>query len=641
MTFLQPFILWALPLVLLPVLIHFLNRMRYRTVPWAAMMFLHQANRQSVRQAKLRELLLLLCRMVAVLFLVLFLARPLTGGWMGWAFHGVPDTVLLLLDRSVSMEAREPQDQSSKRMWALKRLTEAARVLDGKTRFVLIDSATGKPTEIGSPALLGELSQSGATDTGANLPRLLQSAADYIMANQCGRTELWLASDLQANDWQVGNAARWAEVSARLGALPQEPRVRLLAAQASAAIENVSVRVSGVKRRHVAGKAELVLTIDLARTETTPVDVPVTVGVEGAKSVVTARMQGQQFRMRHRIDLGERVTRGWGSVELPADANARDNVSYFVFEGEKALRTVVAASDGGAGRVLALAAAPAPDALNQSSRVLSPAAVKASDLQDTALLIWQGSAVEQARAFVEAGGVALIFPQEAGGASAEKDAGFRVTRWRDTDGPLASSEAGESLPVRELFVVKRVGIGGAAATVLATFEDGTPFLTREKWGLGEVYWCATLPKREWSGLAEGSVLVPMVQRILTEGGRRLGGVVSVECGMDVLGAARCLSRTNEVTTGWRSGVYERGAQWVALNRPEGEDQGERVELEEIKKLFGAVPVTVFEESAREERLQSEVWNVFAWGMLLALLLEGCLTLTGAVKGRSDPRVAKI
>ena len=37
MTFLQPFILLGLPLVLLPVLIHLLNRMRYHTMPWAAM----------------------------------------------------------------------------------------------------------------------------------------------------------------------------------------------------------------------------------------------------------------------------------------------------------------------------------------------------------------------------------------------------------------------------------------------------------------------------------------------------------------------------------------------------------------------------------------------------------------------------
>ena len=45
MTFLQPLILIALPLMALPILIHLINQHRHRTVPWAAMMFLVSAKR--------------------------------------------------------------------------------------------------------------------------------------------------------------------------------------------------------------------------------------------------------------------------------------------------------------------------------------------------------------------------------------------------------------------------------------------------------------------------------------------------------------------------------------------------------------------------------------------------------------------
>ena len=34
MTFLQPYILWGLPLILIPVIIHLINRMRHRPQPW-------------------------------------------------------------------------------------------------------------------------------------------------------------------------------------------------------------------------------------------------------------------------------------------------------------------------------------------------------------------------------------------------------------------------------------------------------------------------------------------------------------------------------------------------------------------------------------------------------------------------------
>ena len=103
MIFLQPFILWGLPLVLLPVIIHLLNRMRYRTVAWAAMMFLLTASKQATRQARVREWLILACRILAVLALLFFLARPLVGGWLGAAAGNQPDTVVVVLDRSPSM----------------------------------------------------------------------------------------------------------------------------------------------------------------------------------------------------------------------------------------------------------------------------------------------------------------------------------------------------------------------------------------------------------------------------------------------------------------------------------------------------------------------------------------------------------
>ena len=79
MTFLQPFILYGLPLVLTPILIHLLNRRRYKTHNWAAMRFLVMATRSSTSRAKLKQFLILLFRTLAVLCLVLFLGRPLVG----------------------------------------------------------------------------------------------------------------------------------------------------------------------------------------------------------------------------------------------------------------------------------------------------------------------------------------------------------------------------------------------------------------------------------------------------------------------------------------------------------------------------------------------------------------------------------
>lgn len=66
----------ALAAGLLPVVIHFINRQRYRQAPWAAMTFLLAANRRSRKRLRLEQLLLLLTRMAAIILIGLAIARP-------------------------------------------------------------------------------------------------------------------------------------------------------------------------------------------------------------------------------------------------------------------------------------------------------------------------------------------------------------------------------------------------------------------------------------------------------------------------------------------------------------------------------------------------------------------------------------
>src|SRR3954463_9965682 len=102
MSFLQPMLLAGLPLVALPVIIHLINQRRYQTIRWAAMMFLLAANRLSRGYAKLRQMLILLFRMLAIAGLIFAISRPRASGWLGRAAGGRPDTTIILLDRSPS-----------------------------------------------------------------------------------------------------------------------------------------------------------------------------------------------------------------------------------------------------------------------------------------------------------------------------------------------------------------------------------------------------------------------------------------------------------------------------------------------------------------------------------------------------------
>src|SRR5450755_2630252 len=57
--------------VSIPVIIHLINRRRYKIVPWAAMKFLLAAQKQTRKRMRIEQLLLLLCR-ILILALILF-----------------------------------------------------------------------------------------------------------------------------------------------------------------------------------------------------------------------------------------------------------------------------------------------------------------------------------------------------------------------------------------------------------------------------------------------------------------------------------------------------------------------------------------------------------------------------------------
>src|SRR5437764_4320988 len=64
-------------LTAIPIIIHLLNRRRFKTVTWAAMEFLLRAMRKNRRRLKFEQWLLLATRCLLVFLLGLALARPL------------------------------------------------------------------------------------------------------------------------------------------------------------------------------------------------------------------------------------------------------------------------------------------------------------------------------------------------------------------------------------------------------------------------------------------------------------------------------------------------------------------------------------------------------------------------------------
>ncbi|MFQ5461450.1 MAG: VWA domain-containing protein [Phycisphaerae bacterium] len=95
----------ALATGLIPVVIHLINRRRYRRVRWAAMLFLQAAQRRSAKRVWMERWLLLLVRIALIVLFGLALARPYFPASALGAIGSSRAHHILVLDNSLSMNA--------------------------------------------------------------------------------------------------------------------------------------------------------------------------------------------------------------------------------------------------------------------------------------------------------------------------------------------------------------------------------------------------------------------------------------------------------------------------------------------------------------------------------------------------------
>ena len=606
------------------------------------MRFLVAATRSSVSHARLRQFLILTLRVLAVLMLILFIARPLTGGWLGWILRPAPDVILLLVDRSASMEAASLTGSGSRREESLRLLADAARPYSESSQIVVIDSATRQHQEVSSLKTLSSLSTVQPTDTAADIPGLFRAALRWLVENKAGSAEIWLASDFQKSNWRPEDAT-WKDLVAQFQALPQRIQIRLLPMTTTESSDD-SLRIAEFFPPNVKQNPQIRLSLLMQRTTATPQQIPVALNLNGAVSQREIRAEGSLVRSRQTIDISSATNGGWGKLALPNDGNIRDNSIYFAYGSPLVQEATIIASDSRLGRLFKFATG------NNSSRLTDPIKASPEDWSKSSLIIWQGALpsgtmADQLLQFAQLGGAILFCPdastnvplaplsflKTAWGETqiAPTSAGFTIQKWAEDEGPLAKTEEGLSLPLRETrFMCRRTILG--SQTVLAAYQDGVPFLTRERVGQGHVFFCSTLPTEQWSELGDGPLIIPMIRRFLDLGGRRFQAVRMIECG-DLTPTEALRSwvpmESSPQDPRWHAGIYRSGETLLAVNRPASEDDREILPIDEARNLFATLPLHLLNEPSRNTTaLQGEIWRLFLASMLAFLFVEGWLLL---------------
>ena len=611
-------------------------------------MFVLKANKSSTSMARIRQWLILASRVLAILAIVIFLSRPLLGGWLGWKFSGEPDTVILLLDRSATMGSSFSPKQNRLEK-AIELIIDSGLKTASTSRIVLIDSALLEVHEIPSWDVISQIKEAKITQTTADIPAMYRIALDYMVNNVTGVTEVWALSDMQHSNWAPENS-EWSEMDSNFTSLPQPVTFRTLAID-SGNQENRSI--SFVKLTEYPGKEGNIvreISFEIISSSKTPaMEIPLQLMENGKQRQLTINTSGQTTKIRHILTESDEIKTIYGSISLPPDANPNDNSFFFGFGPKSPEKAIVIFDNDKAGSLLSAAAAPEGEQLGQSSETISASAFPNANIESASIIICQAEPdkviLKSLRLFAKKGGNVIFFPPSFSDSSPdsiwskqqvfEKDKEVIVAEWDRHQGPLANTVSRDQLNVDGLKLKKRTLLQNFKSIPIASCSDGKPFLYGEKTGKGMIYYCTTLPVAEWSNLGDGLVIVPMLRRLMQSGSQRLSNIAFDECGKwqpnpgvtryDVLFSDKKDDLENDPLC--NSGIYTEEDKTIILNRPAAEDAHNKIDETIVKTLFTNNPIKMFKEaSGSMSKMQAEVWRLFLFAVLCALALESFLCL---------------
>ncbi len=112
MTFLNPLVLIGLIAASIPIIIHLLNLRKLKVVQFSSIQFLKEMQKNKMRKVKIKQILLLIIRTLAIVFLVLSFSRPTIKN-INLAGLGseVKNTLVILIDDTPSMAVADKKGE--------------------------------------------------------------------------------------------------------------------------------------------------------------------------------------------------------------------------------------------------------------------------------------------------------------------------------------------------------------------------------------------------------------------------------------------------------------------------------------------------------------------------------------------------
>ncbi len=638
--FLNPLFLFGLGAGILPILIHRLIQRKAIPRDFSAVRLLLKSERIMARPQRLKHILLLALRVLAVVSLVLLMARPviMPQGLLAMTEGGVK---VLILDNSLSMGYREERGER----YTLAKKAAKEIIQKAKSQIIILPTASIEVTGDRTIRWMGPEEAMkrvdaiplsfGRGDPASALRRAYRELRDFK-----GPKEILILSDMARGDWESFDLSKMGIVSADTG-------VHFLRIGGAKGDSNFTVKRVGLAEGDVVVGAPSRLGVTVVNFSDRPGSPLVHLYLSGVKmDQKTVELKPREERQIFFELFLDRP--GWmdGEIRLSGDSLPGDDVFYFPLKVRERIKILIV--DGDPGRstktsesyYLAHSLNPGDsEASPFLSQIITEGELAAFDLRPYEVLYLLNVAKpsgSRLASFLESGKPVFLFmgdrvnPEEYNRIplfpwrlrEIKGDGGRRITQGDYTYGPLKlfSGPPGESL--KHASIQQYYKIEGATKNLLS-LGNSDALLVRADLGKGQLFLFTSSANLKWNDLPLKAAYLPLIQGLVKEA-VGLSRDDSLPAGIRL---GESFEEKSSPTQVWGipggpgifkfslpSGEIRRG-----LNPPLEESDLIKVSEEEIQKRFGTIKIRMLEY--KEEGMSDDLASrKELWPFLLAFLL---------------------
>ncbi|MCJ8164840.1 BatA domain-containing protein [Pontibacter sp. E15-1] len=513
MAFVYPTFLAALAAIAVPVILHLVQLRRAKRVIFSNVRFIQASKDLTASQRTLKELLILLCRILFVVFLVLAFAQPFLPATNALAPADASE-VTIVVDNSFSMQNLEASQDIPLLDIATDRSKDILSLFPAATAFKVISGSS-----------VGHTSAAQATEAEATLEALEFSARELPIAQTPAANKpahVFILSDFQKSTFKPTLLQEYDSAT----------QVHLVPL-AGAGTSNVTVDSVYLEDAFIRPAADNVLHVRLSNTgDIVREDVPVKLIINdrqvAALSLNLPPQQVTEAILNFRVE-GNVAQMAYVQVEdFPVEF---DNTYYFVLAPSASITVTEVTSD----------AANSLKRLYQSEPFFaftsySPSNINYAQAETSDILILNGVAdlpatlAATAANFVKAGGTLAVIPPARGNAAGHTalfqnlslpanftGAAAGATKLNlmppDPNNPFFSGIFSEYDPKMQMPAAVRSVSWSRASEDVLKYRGGAPFLSRFDRGEGHVFLMAASVAPDYSTLASHALFVPIMYKL--------------------------------------------------------------------------------------------------------------------------------